>query len=128
MASMIEKSAETIRQGIHALKNIKKDKREYKEYLARIQALPDEYRFVFEKMTGYMWSFSGGGNGYDMLALQADLLELFELGVADGKGVTEVTGEDVATFCDELLHSAKTYTANQRDKLNGDIAKKLGKA
>lgn len=126
MSKMIEKSLDTIKQGVDSLKNIKKDKQEYKEYLERIKALPEEYGFVYEKMTGYMWSFSGGGDGYDMISLQKDLLELFEMSAAEGKDVIEVTGEDVAAFCDELLRNAKTYTENCREKLNRTVMKKLG--
>lgn len=126
MTKIFEKSLETMRQGIDSLKNIKKEKREYKEYLERMKALPDEYKFVFEKAVRYMWSFSGGGDGYDMLSLQSGLLELFETGAAEGKRVVDVTGEDVAAFCDELLKNAVTYTEKQRDKLNRDIARKLG--
>jgi DNA-binding ferritin-like protein (Dps family) len=36
------------------------------------------------------------------------LLDLFETGAADGKRVLDITGEDVAAFCDELLRHAKT--------------------
>jgi DNA-binding ferritin-like protein (Dps family) len=53
---------------------------------------------------------------------------LFETGAADGKQVLEITGEDVASFCDELLQNAKTYTENWHEKLNRDIMKKIGKA
>lgn len=127
MTKIIEKYLDIINKGMHSLKNMKKDKREYKEYLDRSKALPEEYKFVFKKATEYMWSFSGGGDGYDMISLQYGLLELFEESVAHGKHVGEVTGDNVAVFCDDLLKNAKTYTENRREKLNRDIAKKLGK-
>lgn len=126
MSKMTEKSLDVIKQGMDSLKNIKKDKQEYREYLERVKALPEDYRFAFEKMTKYMWSFSGGGDGLDMMALQGDLLELFERSAMDGKRVIEVTGEDVAAFCDELLRNARTYMGNWREKLNKDIMKKTG--
>jgi len=41
------------------------------------------------------------------------LIELFEVGEADGKHVLKVTGDDVAEFCDELIRSSsQTYTRN----------------
>jgi DNA-binding ferritin-like protein (Dps family) len=39
----------------------------------------------------------------------------------------DVTGKDVAAFCDELLRAARTYTEDWREKLNREIAAKFGK-
>ena len=37
------------------------------------------------------------------------IMDLFEEGAALGKGVLEVTGSDVAAFCDDLIKDSKTY-------------------
>ncbi len=111
------------------LKLIKKiigDKKEYKQQMARVEALPEDYRFVFHKMQEYMWSFAGG-DGSDMLKTQYGLIELFEASAADGKHVLDVTGEDVVGFCDELLRGTKVWTDNYRNKLNRDMLKKFGR-
>lgn len=108
------------------IKKIIQSKREYKQQMARVDALPKDYQYVFKKIQGHMWMFAAG-SGYDMLKIHYDLIELFESGAADGKNVLEITGEDVAAFCDELLRSATTYTENWREALNRDILKKLGK-
>jgi DNA-binding ferritin-like protein (Dps family) len=108
--------------------NIKKmfeSKREYKQQMARAEALPEDYRYVFKKIQHHMWMFAAGA-GYDMMKIHYDLIELFEEGAANGRSVLEVTGEDVAAFCDELLKSARTYTEDWRTKLNREIAEKLG--
>ena len=101
-------------------------KREYKRQMARVNALPEDYRYVFKKIQTHMWMFAAG-SGYDMLKIHYDLIELFESGAAEGKHVLEITGEDVASFCEELLRSAKTYTENWREQLNRDIQKHVGK-
>jgi DNA-binding ferritin-like protein (Dps family) len=101
-------------------------KREYRRQMARVDALPEDYRFVFKKIQTHMWQFAAG-DGYDMLELHYGLIDLFEAGVAEGTTALEVTGEDVAGFVDELLKSAKTYTQSWRENLNRDVAKKLGK-
>jgi DNA-binding ferritin-like protein (Dps family) len=93
---------------------------------ARAQALPADYTNVHRKIQGYMWRRSGG-DGMDMLPIFADLLELFETGAAEGKQVLDITGVDVAAFCDELLRNARTWTENQREAFNRDIQNKLGK-
>lgn len=97
-------------------KQILEDKREYRRMMTRVDALPEDYRFAYNKIQHYMWKFVSGG-GLDIVALQADLLELFEEGAAEGKNVYDITGEDVAAFCDELRtprSGARTSTATSR--------------
>jgi DNA-binding ferritin-like protein (Dps family) len=102
------------------------EKKEYRQMMARVKKLPEEYQFVYERIQWYTWQFAGG-DGMDMLKIHYDLIDLFETGVADGKRVLEITGEDVAAFCDELLKNTKTYTEDWRVKLNRDVREKLGK-
>jgi len=101
------------------------DKKEYKMMMARVKAMPEDYQFVFKKIQHYMFS-RAGGDGMDMLKVQYELIDLFEAGVADGKRVLEITGDDVADFCDELLRNTKTWTAKWHEALNRDVKKKLG--
>jgi DNA-binding ferritin-like protein (Dps family) len=105
---------------------IMREKREYKSHMVRVNKLPEDYRYVWGKIQSHMWMFAVG-SGMDMLKIHYDLLELFEQGVADGKSVLEITGDDVAGFCDELLKNAQTYTGNWREKLNREIHNKLRK-
>jgi DNA-binding ferritin-like protein (Dps family) len=102
-------------------------KREYKEHMARVEAMPEEYAYVFKKIQSHMWMFAAG-SGYDMMKIHYDLIELFENGVREGKHVLDITGEDVASFCEELLRSAETYTENWREKLNREVLQKVGKS
>lgn len=106
------------------LKRILGDKKEWKGMEARAGALPGDYQIVYGEMKQYMWRLTAG-DGLDIVAILKDLLGLFETGAADGKRVLEVTGEDVATFCDELLRNANTYTENWREALNQSVMKKL---
>jgi DNA-binding ferritin-like protein (Dps family) len=106
-------------------RHIAREKRKYKQQEARVEALPEDYRTVYRQIQQYMWGYSRG-SGMDMLPIFADLLDLFETGAAEGKRVLDVTGEDVAAFCDELLRNAKTSTGKQREALNRDIRNKLG--
>lgn len=106
------------------IKRMIKEKKEYNQKMARVDALPEDYQFVFKKIQNHMWMFSAGA-GYDVMEIQNDLIELFESGSADGKKVLEITGYDVASFCEELLKNCKTYTENWRDKLNREIHEKI---
>ncbi len=107
-------------------RHVSEEKRRYRQVVARVKALPEEYRFVYHKIEHYMWNHAGG-DGMGMIPILADLLDLFEAGAADGKTVLDVTGADVAGFCDELLRTTKTWTAHWHEALNRDIARKLGK-
>ena len=102
------------------------DKKEYKMMMARVHTLPDDYQFVFKKIQNYMWNFTAG-SGMDMLRIQYELIDLFEAGAADGRKVLDITGDDVASFADELVENAKTYTAKYREELNKSIMDRLKK-
>ncbi len=106
------------------IKRMIEEKREYKQQMARVEAMPEDYKFVFKKIQSYMWTFASGA-GYDMMEVHNNLVELFESGIANNKKVLEITGDDVAEFCEELLKSCKTYTENWRDKLNREIHEKI---
>jgi DNA-binding ferritin-like protein (Dps family) len=105
-------------------KKITGDKKEWRSMEVRAAALPSDYRIVYGEIKKYMWKFTAG-DGMDIVAILKDLLGLFETGAADGRRALEVTGEDVAAFCDELLRNAKTYTENWRAELNRNVLDKL---
>jgi DNA-binding ferritin-like protein (Dps family) len=106
------------------LKKIIGDKKEWWGMEARAKALPRDYRIVYDEIKKYLWKFSAG-DGMDTMAILRGLLDLFETGAADGKRALEVTGEDVASFADELLRNARTYTEKWRAELNRDVQKRL---
>ena len=100
-------------------------KKEWRDHMARVNALPEDYRFVYKKIQEYMFGF-GAGSGMDLVQIQYELIDLFEDGAAEGKPVLEITGKDVAAFSDELLSNARTYMEDRRAKLNREITERLG--
>jgi DNA-binding ferritin-like protein (Dps family) len=100
------------------------EKKEWRTMEARVAALPRDYRIVYNEIKKYIFKFSAGG-GMDMVAILRDLIGLFENGAADGRRALEVTGEDVAEFCDELLRNARTYTEKWHQDLNRNVMSKL---
>lgn len=50
---------------IEILKKMVGDKKEYRQMMARVKALPGDYQFVYEKIQKYMWGFAAG-DGLDM--------------------------------------------------------------
>jgi DNA-binding ferritin-like protein (Dps family) len=103
------------------------DKREWKAMEARAEALPRDYRVVYGAIKKYLWRFTTG-DGADTIAILRDVLATFEAEAARGVPVLEVTGADVAAFCDDRLDGASPYTAyldRWRAALNESVEEQL---
>jgi DNA-binding ferritin-like protein (Dps family) len=95
---------------------------------ARANALPRDYRSMYGEIKQYMWRFTAG-DGMDIVAVLNDVLGLFEISAAEGEIALDVTGADVAAFCDGRLRDIPpSYTDKWRASLNRDVVKKLGHA
>jgi DNA-binding ferritin-like protein (Dps family) len=101
------------------------DKKEWRNMEARADALPRDYRIVYSEIKPYLFTLTSG-NGMDIVAVLQDVLALFETGAAEGKQALDVTGEDVAAFCDKRLRDTPSYTDKRRASLNRAVADKLG--
>lgn len=55
------------------------------------------------------------------------IVDLFEEGVALGKDVLEVTGSDVAAFCDDLIKDSKTYADLYQESVDQAVNKAMKK-
>lgn len=106
------------------------DKRAYRQMMKRANALPKEYRYAFNKMQHYIYTVGvPGGDGSTPvdLALFDGLIDLLAAGAAEHKSVPELTGGDVAAFCDELLRAYAPNKAAQKNRLNETIREQLPK-
>ncbi|MGP4079979.1 DUF1048 domain-containing protein [Pseudalkalibacillus sp. R45] len=99
------------------------DKREWKAMEARAKALPSEYHNAYKAIQKYMWTTGGPSDWKGVSRIFGGILDLFEEGAAEGKKVTDLTGEDVADFCDELVKDEKTWKNKYRTKLNDTIGR-----
>lgn len=99
------------------------DKREWRAIEARAKALPNEYRKAYKAIQKYWWTSGGPSDWKDCSRILCGILDLFEEGAAEGKKVTDLTGEDVAAFCDDLWKDEKTYRDKYRTKLNDTIGR-----
>ncbi|MEU1970057.1 DUF1048 domain-containing protein [Microbacterium sp. NPDC019599] len=90
-------------------------KKQWRAHVARVNALPPDYRIVYEEIQKYL--FKVGPVSLTEGTLLADLVDFFEEGAASGKGVLEVTGSDVAAFCDDLIGDTATYADVYQESL-----------
>lgn len=91
------------------IKEIIEGKREWRSHMARVKLLPKDYQIVYNEIQKYLFKV-GPVEVTEETRLLSGIVDLFEHGVSDGKSVLEVTGSDVATFCDNLVKDSKTYT------------------
>jgi len=85
--------------------------------MARVKALPPDYQIVYKEIQRYF--FKVGPVGLDDGSLLSDIVDFFEQGVADHKGVLELIGTDVAAFCDDLVKDSRTYADIYQESISG---------
>lgn len=88
-----------------SIQDIIEGKKKWQAHVARVKALPQDYQIVYQEIQRYL--FSGGAGKLTDETVFSGIVDLFEKGVALGKGVLEMTGSNVATFCEEIVHNTK---------------------
>ena len=100
--SMIKKMVETVTGSLE-------DKKQWKQYKARVAQLPTSYRTTAEALERYLMHF-GPGTWDSMSAMFEDLADLLEQAAADGTPIRSVVGADPVEFAEEFL---RNYPAGQ---------------
>jgi DNA-binding ferritin-like protein (Dps family) len=98
--------------GIH---DIIEGKKQWREHVARVKALPPDYQIVYKEIQRYL--FKVGPVDLPDGRLLPGIVDFFEEGVAAGKGVLELIGNDVAAFCDDLVKDSRTYADVYRESI-----------
>lgn len=90
------------------IKRWKDSKFDRRAYLARIKALPKDYRIVYDGINHYMWSVALDGTA--VMNVIFDILDMLENGVRENKNVLDIVGSDIIGFCDEILKELPNKT------------------
>lgn len=109
------------------IKDIIESKKKWREHVARVKSLPQDYQIAYKEIQKYLFKV-GPVELTDGTDLLSGIVDLFEEGTALGKSVLEVTGSDVATFCDDLIKDSKTYFDIYQESVNKKIDKAMKKA
>jgi DNA-binding ferritin-like protein (Dps family) len=80
-------------------------KRQLRAHMARVKALPPDYRIVYKEIQRYLFKV-GPVDVFDGRLLSG-IVDFFEEGAAAGQGVLELIGNDVAAFCDDLARDSR---------------------
>lgn len=99
------------------IQDIIEGKKQWRAHTGRVKSLPPDYRIVYKEMQKYFFKvgpveLSDGG-------LLSGIVDFFEEGVAAGKGVLELIGNDVAAFCDDLVKDSCTYADIYQESIGG---------
>ncbi|WP_030174046.1 DUF1048 domain-containing protein [Spirillospora albida] len=89
------------------IRDIIEGKKQWRAHTARVKALPPDYQIVYKEIQKYLFKVGP----VDLLGgdLLSEMVDFFEEGVASGRGVRELLGDDVAAFCDDLIKDSRTY-------------------
>ena len=109
-----------------SIQDIIEGKKEWRAHMARVKALPQDYQIVYKELQKYLFKV-GPVDLTDGTGLLSGIIDLFEEAVASGKGVLEVTGSDVAAFCDDLIKDSKTYADIYQESANQEVNKAMKK-
>lgn len=109
-----------------SIRDIIEGKKAWRAHLARVKALPQDYQIVYKEIQKYLFKVGPVEltEGTDLLS---GIVDLFEEGAAVGKGVLEVTGRDVAAFCDDLIKGSKTHADVFQESMGQEVARAMKK-
>ncbi|WP_328778569.1 DUF1048 domain-containing protein [Streptomyces canus] len=100
------------------IQDIIEGKKQWRAHMARVKALPQDYQIVYKEMQRYL--FKVGPIDLPDGLLLPGIVDFFEEGVAAGKGVLQLTGNDVAAFCDDLVKDSPTFAEVYQQSISGE--------
>jgi DNA-binding ferritin-like protein (Dps family) len=102
-----------------------REKAEYKAYRKLLESLPNDYQYVLKEIEKYVFSFVVDEN---IMTVLMNTSESFAIAANDGRSVFSIIGEDIGSFCDNIIKNChvKTWRDKQREKMNENIRKKFG--
>ncbi|WP_433790731.1 DUF1048 domain-containing protein [Actinoplanes sp. CA-252034] len=99
-----------------SIHDIIQGKKQWRAHVARVKALPPDYRIVYREMQKYL--FKVGPVDLADGTLLTGIVDFFEEGAAAGKGVRQLIGADVAAFCDDLIGDSRTFADVYQDSVS----------
>ena len=105
-------------------------KRQYREYRARVKALPETYLATGRALERYLLNLGAGSDSEQMLRMLDDLVELLEQAVADGTPVRDVVGDDPVEFAEAHLanYPQGSWIQQERTRLASTIDDAIARA
>jgi len=99
-------------------------KKQYRQYMARIKALPEPYVTVAKALHRYfMYNVGTPMDGETALTMMGDFVDLWERAAADGTPVRAIVGEEPVEFADTFAQAyvGKRWIDKERARLTKSI-------
>jgi DNA-binding ferritin-like protein (Dps family) len=100
-------------------------KKQYKQYRARLDALPEPYLTTGKAVDRYLMASGSITDGATLVAMLGDLIDLWERAAADGTPVRDIVGDDPVEFAETFraAYSGKEWLDKERARLRDAVAK-----
>jgi DNA-binding ferritin-like protein (Dps family) len=85
-------------------------KKQYRQYKARVEQLPADYRAAATALERYLMYFGSITKGDVLVSMLGDLADLFEQSALDGTPIREIVSDDPVEFAETFM---RNYTGGQ---------------
>ncbi|UVK37583.1 DUF1048 domain-containing protein [Mesorhizobium sp. AR10] len=98
-------------------------KRRYRQYKARTQQLPANYRAAIDALDRYLMYFGAITKGDTLVSMLEDLADLFEQSAANETPIRAIVGQDPVEFAEAFLrnYSEGQWINKERKRLTDAI-------
>ncbi|MEV0901911.1 DUF1048 domain-containing protein [Actinoplanes sp. NPDC049802] len=98
-------------------------KKQYKQNMARIEALPEPYHGAAKALHRYFLCQGAITDGDTLVVMLDDFVDLWERAVADGTPVRAIVGDDPVEFAETFVqaYSGKHWIDKERERLRKAI-------
>jgi DNA-binding ferritin-like protein (Dps family) len=98
-------------------------KKQYKQYVSRVDALPEPYGTAAKALQRYLTYYGGLTDGETLVAMMRDHVELWERAAADGTPVRAIVGESPVEFAEAFAeaYSGRQWIDKERARLTKAI-------
>ncbi|WP_084361656.1 DUF1048 domain-containing protein [Herbiconiux solani] len=108
---------------IEALTGSLEQKKQYRQAIARTDALPSPYREAAKAINRYFLYSSGITDGETMVKMIVDNADLWEQAAVDGRSVREIVGDDPVEFAESFAaaYAGTHWIDKERSRLTDAI-------
>ncbi|WP_313543484.1 DUF1048 domain-containing protein [Leifsonia aquatica] len=108
---------------VEAITGSLEQKKQYRQYRARLEALPEPYNAVARAVQRYFMYNGGVEDGDTLVTMMGDFVDLWERAATDGTPVRDIVGEDPVEFAEAFAeaYTGKRWIDKERARLNAAV-------